>query len=280
MIHGSGQLVVGYHGCDRRTAEALISGQLLELEPSDNPYDWLGPGVYFFQDDWRRALFFAQTSAENPQRRFTKRLITSPYVVGAVMKLSIVLDVSTQDGIDAFRTSYDSLKTAGVTLKRNTQSQADDTDVILRGLDRQVFKNLHQMYKDQGLPPLDAVRGAFPQGEAVAPTSAIFANSHVQIALRDQTCVLGYFRVPGLSSEVVADKLPLTQRQEQVLQLLMDGRSNREIALTLQVSEETVKAHLSAILHHFEVQNRTQAVVAAMRSGYDSSATNLGQVKI
>jgi hypothetical protein len=119
-------------------------------------------------------------------------------VVGAVMKLSIILDVSTQEGIDAFRTAYESLKRSGVKLKTNRKSVESDTDVILRALDRQVFKYLHELYVDQNLPPIDAVRGAFPQGEAVAPTSAIFANSHVQIALRNPTCVLGYFKVPEL----------------------------------------------------------------------------------
>jgi len=60
----------------------------------------------------------------------------------------------------------------------------------------------------------------------------------------------------------------LTQRQELVLRELLDGRSNKEIGTTLNVSEETVKTHVAAILRHFDVQNRTQAVVAAARSGY------------
>lgn len=63
-------------------------------------------------------------------------------------------------------------------------------------------------------------------------------------------------------------KSPLTQRQHLVLQCLLDGRSNREIGDTLQVSDETVKSHITAILRHFDVQNRTQAVVAAARAGY------------
>lgn len=64
------------------------------------------------------------------------------------------------------------------------------------------------------------------------------------------------------------DKSPLTQRQELVLRELLDGRSNKEIGCSLNVSEETVKSHVAAILRHFDVQNRTQAVVAAARSGY------------
>ena len=65
----------------------------------------------------------------------------------------------------------------------------------------------------------------------------------------------------------------LTQRQELVLRCLLDGMSNRDIADHLHVSEETVKTHVTAILRHFEVQNRTQAVVAAARSGYQPLTT-------
>jgi len=68
--------------------------------------------------------------------------------------------------------------------------------------------------------------------------------------------------------EPANEKPPLTQRQELVLRELLDGRSNKEIGTTLNVSEETVKTHVAAILRHFDVQNRTQAVVAAARSGY------------
>lgn len=65
----------------------------------------------------------------------------------------------------------------------------------------------------------------------------------------------------------------LTQRQELVLRCLLDGLSNREIADKLHVSEETVKNHVTAILRHFGVQNRTQAVVAAARQGYRPMGT-------
>jgi DNA-binding NarL/FixJ family response regulator len=63
-------------------------------------------------------------------------------------------------------------------------------------------------------------------------------------------------------------KPPLTQRQELVLRELLDGRSNRDIGISLNVSEETIKTHVASILRYFDVQNRTQAVVAAARSGY------------
>lgn len=74
-----------------------------------------------------------------------------------------------------------------------------------------------------------------------------------------------------LPFDAASSKPPLTQRQELVLRELLDGRSNREIGTSLNVSEETVKTHVAAILRYFDVQNRTQAVVAAARSGYRAS---------
>lgn len=72
----------------------------------------------------------------------------------------------------------------------------------------------------------------------------------------------------SLEASTISTRPVLTQRQELVLRCLLDGLANREIADQLHVSEETVKTHVAAILRHFEVQNRTQAVVAAARIGY------------
>jgi DNA-binding NarL/FixJ family response regulator len=57
----------------------------------------------------------------------------------------------------------------------------------------------------------------------------------------------------------------LTGREREVLSLLAGGRSNREIARTLGVSEKTIKTHVSAILAKLGVADRTQAAVLAVR---------------
>ncbi|MGJ9457634.1 response regulator [Oceanobacillus sp. CF4.6] len=60
----------------------------------------------------------------------------------------------------------------------------------------------------------------------------------------------------------------LTKRECQVLQLLADGKSNRAVAETLYISEKTVKNHVSNILQKMNVNDRTQAVVSAIRKGW------------
>jgi DNA-binding CsgD family transcriptional regulator len=64
-------------------------------------------------------------------------------------------------------------------------------------------------------------------------------------------------------SEVVSD---LTRREYEVLQLMTKGASNREIATTIFLSEETVKSHVKRILHKFGVANRGQAVATYLES--------------
>ena len=61
----------------------------------------------------------------------------------------------------------------------------------------------------------------------------------------------------------LAAKLGLTERQMEVLALMMEGQSNKAICRALDVAETTVKIHVSAILKALNVANRTQAVIAA-----------------
>jgi len=60
----------------------------------------------------------------------------------------------------------------------------------------------------------------------------------------------------------------LTRRECEVLQLLADGQSNRGIGETLYISEKTVKNHVSNILQKMNVNDRTQAVIMAIKSGW------------
>ena len=60
----------------------------------------------------------------------------------------------------------------------------------------------------------------------------------------------------------------LTRRECEVLQLLADGQSNRTIWETLFISEKTVKNHVSNILQKMNVNDRTQAVVTAIKNGW------------
>lgn len=61
---------------------------------------------------------------------------------------------------------------------------------------------------------------------------------------------------------------PLSPREMQILQYVTRGLSNKEIAKTLGISHQTVKNHMTAILHKLAVEDRTQAAVYALRHGW------------
>ena len=62
-------------------------------------------------------------------------------------------------------------------------------------------------------------------------------------------------------------KKNLTNRQSQVLDLIAQGKSNKQIAYDMGVSEATVKLHINALLRSLKVNNRTQAVITAQKLG-------------
>jgi DNA-binding NarL/FixJ family response regulator len=75
-----------------------------------------------------------------------------------------------------------------------------------------------------------------------------------------------------LESETRDPMARLTLRQLEVLRLLGEGYTNKEIAKVLEIAERTAKAHVAAILEALGADNRTQAVLAAQRSGYLTTA--------
>ncbi|MCL6435932.1 MAG: response regulator transcription factor [Leptolyngbyaceae cyanobacterium HOT.MB2.61] len=90
----------------------------------------------------------------------------------------------------------------------------------------------------------------------------------------------GYMQIgPGLASKVIANPLPtatsqprelpeLTSRELEILRLIAQGASNREIANTLFISEKTVRNHVTNILSRLHLRDRTQAAIVALQNGW------------
>jgi len=74
-------------------------------------------------------------------------------------------------------------------------------------------------------------------------------------------------RTAPAPSKVGAADLGLTERQMEVLALMMQGKSNKAISRVLDLAEPTVKIHVSAILKALKVANRTEAVITATALG-------------
>jgi DNA-binding NarL/FixJ family response regulator len=102
----------------------------------------------------------------------------------------------------------------------------------------------------------DVRRGEYPINEVVLREPRIAA------------LVLSEFRSMTADVEVENIYTPLSAREIEVLELVAAGRTNKEIALNLTISNQTVKNHISSILRKLAVNDRTQAVVYAMRRGW------------
>jgi two-component system NarL family response regulator len=80
----------------------------------------------------------------------------------------------------------------------------------------------------------------------------------------------GRTRIPAAIAEKLAERLAgpqLTNRELEVLQLIVRGRSNKEIGIDLSISEATVKSHINTLLSKLGVSDRTQASTAAIQRG-------------
>jgi DNA-binding NarL/FixJ family response regulator len=85
----------------------------------------------------------------------------------------------------------------------------------------------------------------------------------------------GVVDVTAEDQKFAADLASLTPQQFRVLTMLTEGLLNKQIAYELNVSEATIKAHVTAILRKLSVHSRTQAVIAAQRLCVDPPRTDM-----
>lgn len=177
------RIVVGYHGCEKKLADGLLTGKIAiaDWNKSQNSYDWLGEGIYFWEHSPTRALRWAT-------ERFRRR--TS--VIGAVIQLGNCFDLLDEkiatllgETYPEFARSYQEVGTP-LPMNRGKGDKMRDLDcaVINDCVRRMALRHM----------PFDTVRGAFLEGPPVFPGTSISAETHIQIAVRNADCILGVFR--------------------------------------------------------------------------------------
>ncbi len=85
-----------------------------------------------------------------------------------------------------------------------------------------------------------------------------------------RTVHAGQRRIPTAVAERLAERMAteeLTAREVQVLELIVRGKSNKEIGTALSISEATVKSHINSLLSKMGVTDRTQAATTALQRG-------------
>jgi DNA-binding CsgD family transcriptional regulator len=105
-----------------------------------------------------------------------------------------------------------------------------------------------------------ALQLAFADGEHISPET--LTRDEPSARQSDEK------RLASGGARVAPSDLRLTERQLDVLALVMQGKSNKAICRVLNLAEATVKNHVTAILRALKVSNRTEAVIAVGESGW------------
>ena len=179
----SRSLVLGYHGCDQAVAQKIVAGQASQL-PSVNEYDWLGNGLYFWEDSQARALRWAQDD--------TSGKIKKPAVLGVITDLGNCLNLIDAEHLDLVRAAH----TAYVELCKISglkPAQNKGPDLRARYLDKAVFETLHKLREQEKKPAFDSVRAFFVEGAPLYESAGLHSLDHIQICVRHPKNIVGYF---------------------------------------------------------------------------------------
>ena len=175
-----------FHSCDKEIGIKVLNG-IEDLNPSDNPWDQLGPGIYFWELNPTRALHYALENAAGTQ--FNRIRIKQPFVLGAIIEFGNCLNLVDADSIEILEKGYIELinlvEASGARLPVNRGSS--------RMLDCAVIKYIHQTRKIRNLQPFDSIRSSFIEGDEVYPTSSFSKRSHIQVCVINENIIKGYF---------------------------------------------------------------------------------------
>lgn len=207
MYSARPNLIIGFHGCDKKIRDRIVAG-VDDIRPSENEYDWLGSGVYFWENNFSRAYDWAVNASQNPDLTFQP--VEEPAVLGAVISLDHCLDLLDNFSIDLVKSAYEEFSAAfksefgAIPLPDNSGGH----DRPLRKLDCAVINYLHFLTETSGmqLDPFDSVRAVFTEGDLIYPEAGFRRKSHIQICIRNSDCIKGFFVPRHKKGMLVASK--------------------------------------------------------------------------
>ncbi|MBN2648002.1 MAG: hypothetical protein JXR44_09480 [Thiotrichales bacterium] len=183
-------IIYGFHGTDKEAGLKILNQEAQFLH-SNNSYDWLGQGVYFWENNLERARQYAEQDSKRENSR-----IKEPFVLGAVIELGNCLDLLDQQYIDFLKAAYElskaDIEAEGSTMPTNGQFGSKDFDFSKRELDCAVIRYACSL-AEKGGEKFDSVRAAFIEGDEVYEGAKFSAGNHIQIAVINPDCIKGIF---------------------------------------------------------------------------------------
>ncbi|MFT6617683.1 MAG: two-component system NarL family response regulator [Limisphaerales bacterium] len=137
----------------------------------------------------------------------------------------------------------------------------------------EAIREIRKKHKDAKIIMLSVYEGeedVFRAMEAGASAYILKSADRPEVLDAIRTVLSGHKYLPPILAGRLADRMTrsgLTARERGVLDLIVGGNSNKEIAAKLGLAEITVKQHVSSVLDKLNVQDRTQATTAAIQRG-------------
>ncbi|HMH24080.1 MAG TPA: hypothetical protein VK563_19990 [Puia sp.] len=194
-------LIFGFHGCDESVRDRLLN-QPDEIIISKEKHDWLGHGMYFWENNHKRALQWAQDKKKRGK-------IKKPSVVGAILFPGYCCDFLDSTYIYLLKEYFEVMSITysamDETLPENRDLPHDRyKDKVLRELDCAVIEFMHGKIMRKVRTEIltrgfsrykvfDSSRGVFTEGGPVFSGAGILEKSHIQICIRNPNCIKGFF---------------------------------------------------------------------------------------
>lgn len=189
MYASKSSYIIGFHGLDEDIGKQALNGEI-ELSHSRNAYDWLGNGVYFWENSCERARQYA---IEDSKRKKSK--IKKPFVIGAVLDLGNCLDLLDKKYLDyllyAYKKMEEELIEQGKTLPENKKFGKKDFDFKNRELDCAVIRYAVALTEETNR--FDSVRSVFWEGDDLYEHAGFKTHNHIQLSILNQNCIKGIF---------------------------------------------------------------------------------------
>jgi hypothetical protein len=184
-------LIIGFHGCEQSTRDVIVNHGK-EMKISSNDYDWLGERMYFWENNYERALKWAVDHG-----------FQEPSVLGAFIDLGNCLDFLDERYLRLLPNAYQILKDffhkLGEPIPMNTGG--NQNGYPLRRLDCAVIQVIHRQHEQNGRNCFDTVRGVFFEGERPYTNSGFRMGNHIQISVRNPNSIKGYFIPRKINNE-------------------------------------------------------------------------------
>jgi hypothetical protein len=183
-------LILGFHGCEKSEQEKLILSSNY-IKTSNKSFDWLGHGMYFWENNPQRASLWAEQKKE-------AGTLKEPAVIGAVIDLGRCFDLLDSGNIELLKICFDLFQSDSEKLDKPIPLNEDHPkdaghDKVLRYLDCAVIEYTHSFLKTKGEEPFDSVRAAFIEGDPIYPGAGFNNKTHIQICIINPVCIKGIF---------------------------------------------------------------------------------------